>query len=41
MNYLRAKIELLTESPQIPFKLMAVEAAAKIGVAGVPVQIFA
>ncbi|MDJ0777960.1 MAG: hypothetical protein QNJ85_08865 [Gammaproteobacteria bacterium] len=41
MNYLEAKIELLKESPQIPFKMFAIEAAVMIGVAGLLVQIFA
>ncbi len=41
MNYLSAKIELLQESPQIPFKLIAIEAAALVVVAGLLVQVFA
>ena len=41
MNYLQAKSELLKESPQVPFKLLAIEAAAMIGVAGVLVRLFA
>ena len=41
MNYLQAKIELLSESPQIPFKLIALEAAALVGIAGLLVQVFA
>ena len=41
MNYLEAKIELTTRSPQVPFGLIAIEAAALIGIAGLLVQIFA
>ena len=41
MNYMAAKIELLQESPQIPFKMIAIEAAALVGVAGLLVQVFA
>ena len=41
MNYLEAKTVLLKESPQIPFKLIAVEFVTLAGVAGVLVQIFA
>ncbi len=40
MNYLSAKIELLKEAPQIPFRMMAIEAAAMVGVAGLLVQVF-
>lgn len=41
MNYLEARIELLKQSPKIPFKLFAIEAAALVCVAGVLVQFFA
>jgi hypothetical protein len=41
MNYLEAKIELLRHAPRIPLKLIAVEAAVLVCVAGVLVQFFA
>lgn len=41
MNYLEARIELLKRAPKIPFKLIAIEAAALVCVAGVLVQFFA
>ena len=41
MNYLVAKIELMKQAPGIPFKLIAIEAAALVCVAGVLVQFFA
>ena len=41
MNYLVAKSELLNRQPMISFKLMAVEAAAMVGIASVLVQLFA
>jgi hypothetical protein len=41
MNYLEAKTVLLKGSPQIPFKLIAVEAVTMVGVAGILVQFFA
>ena len=40
MNYLEAKTVLLKESPRIPFKFIAIEAAAMIGIAGLLVRIF-
>lgn len=40
MNYLEAKTVLLKDSPQIPFKLIAVEVVTLVGVAGLLVQIF-
>ena len=40
MNYLEAKTVLLEESPRIPFKMIAIEAAAMVGVAGLLVQLF-
>ncbi len=41
MNYLEAKTVLLKGSPQIPFKLIAVEAVTMVGIAGILVQFFA
>ena len=41
MNYLEAKIELTKQAPRIPFKLIAIEAAALVVVAGVLVRFFA
>ena len=41
MNYLEAKIALTKASPQIPFKLIAIEAAALLGIAGLLVRLFA
>jgi hypothetical protein len=41
MNYLEAKIELTKASPRISFKLIAIEAAVLVGIAGLLVQIFA
>ena len=41
MNYLEAKIELTRRSPQIPFKMIAIEAAALVGIAGLLVHFFA
>ena len=41
MNYLEAKTVLLKDSPQIPFKLLAVEVAAMIAIAGILVRLFA
>ena len=41
MNYLQAKIELTGRAPRIPFKLIAIEAAAMICLAGLLVQLFA
>ena len=40
MNYLEAKTVLLKDPPQIPFKMIAIEAATMIGIAGILVQIF-
>ena len=41
MNYLEAKIELMKRAPRIPFKLIAIEAAALVVVAVVLVRFFA
>ena len=41
MNYLEAKIELTQPTPKIPFKLIAIEVAALLGIAGLLVQFFA
>ena len=41
MNYLEAKSVLLEERRPIPFRLIAVEAAALVSVAGLLVQYFA
>ena len=41
MNYLEAKSVLLEDSRPIPFRLIAVEAAALVSVAGIMVQFFA
>ena len=41
MNYLEAKNVLLKNPPQIPFKMMAIEAAVLVGIAGLLVQVFA
>lgn len=41
MNYLEAKTVLLNNPPQVPLKLIAIEAAALVGIAGLLVQVFA
>jgi hypothetical protein len=41
MNYLEAKLELMKRAPGIPFKLIAIEAAALVIVAAVLVRFFA
>ena len=41
MNYLEAKTVLLKGSPQIPFKLIAIEVVAMVGIAGILVRLFA
>ena len=41
MNYLDAKTVLLQNSPPVPFKLLAVELAALVGIAGIMVLLFA
>lgn len=41
MNYLEAKTVILEDSPQVPFKLIAIEAMAMVAVAGILVQLFA
>jgi len=41
MNYLEAKLELMGQAPRIPLKLIAIEAAALVIVAGVLVRFFA
>ena len=41
MNYIEAKAVLLKDTPQIPFKMIVIEAAAMVGVAGLLVQFFA
>ena len=40
MNYLAAKSELLRDAPQLPLKLIAIEAAALVGLAGILVMLF-
>ena len=40
MNYLEAKTILLNDSPLVPVKLILVEAAALVGIAGILVQVF-
>ena len=41
MNYLEAKTVLLKNPPRVPLKLIAIEAAALVGIAGLLVQVFA
>ncbi|MGD2170685.1 MAG: hypothetical protein PVI79_04050 [Gammaproteobacteria bacterium] len=41
MNYYEAKLELMKRAPRMPFKLIALEAAALVIVAGVLVRFFA
>jgi len=40
MNYLEAKTELMTKTPRVPFKLIAIEAAALVAIASLLVLIF-
>lgn len=40
MNYLQAKTVLLKNPPQVPLKMIVIEAAALLGIAGILVQIF-
>ena len=40
MNYLQAKTVLLKNPPRVPLKMIALEAAALIGIAGILVQLF-
>ena len=40
MNYLEAKTALMTKTPGVPFKLIAIEAAALVAIAGLLVLIF-
>ena len=40
MNYLDAKTELMTRTPKVPFKLIAIEAAVLLAIAGLLVRFF-
>ena len=40
MNYLEAKTVLLEDSPQVPLKAIAVEAAALVALAAILVMVF-
>lgn len=41
MNYYEAKIELMKDAPQIPWKEIAIEAAALVALSAILVRIFA